>query len=211
MRAPLLASRIVEAMANKVQHPVTVKMRRGFAYGEETAPELAHIVQESGASAVAVHGRYAQQFYQGDACWETIRRVKEAVKIPVIGNGDLTSGERARAMLTETGCDALMIGRAAEGNPWIFSEIKSYLETGVAAPAPSTDERIEVALRHARMLSERFDDHIVKMRKHAMWYLKGMRGAPAARRAINDAVTFNDFATIFHDVAALQKSGEEQA
>ena len=94
---------------------------------------------------------------------------------------------------------------------WIFSEIKSYLETGVAAPAPSTDERIEVALRHARMLSERFDDHIVKMRKHAMWYLKGMRGATAARRAINDAVTFNDFATIFHDVAVLQKSGEEQA
>lgn len=191
--------------------PVTVKMRRGFAYGEETAPELAHIVQESGASAVAVHGRYAQQFYQGDACWETIRRVKDAVKIPVIGNGDITSGVRARAMLTETGCDALMIGRAAEGNPWIFSEIKSYLETGVAAPAPSTDERIEVALRHARMLSERFDDHIVKMRKHAMWYLKGMRGATAARRAINDAVTFNDFATIFHDVAALQKNGEEQA
>lgn len=104
-----------------------------------------------------------------------------------------------------------MIGRAAEGNPWIFSEIKSYLETGVAAPAPSTDKRIEVALRHARMLSERFDDHIVKMRKHAMWYLKGMRGATAARRAINDAVTFNDFATIFHDVVALQKSGEEQA
>lgn len=204
MRDPLLAGRIVEEMARTVKLPVTVKMRRGFEMGHETAPELAHIVQESGAAAVAVHGRFVQQFYQGEACWDTIARVKEHVSIPVVGNGDITSGERAHAMLEQTGCDALMVGRGAEGNPWIFEDIATYLETGDATPAPSAEQRIAVALDHARMLADRYHDNIVKMRKHAMWYLRGLYGASTARRAINDAVTFDDFKAIFEAVLAKQ-------
>ena len=208
MRDPRLAAAIVEAVARKVSCPVTVKMRRGFELGHETAPELAHIVQESGASAVAIHGRYAQQFYQGDACWDTITRVKESVSIPVVGNGDITSGERAQAMLDQTQCDAIMVGRAAEGNPWIFTDIATYIETGVSTPAPSSQERIEVALQHARMLADQFGNNIVKMRKHAMWYLRGLRGATQARRAINDAVSYDDFARIFNEVLTLQPASE---
>lgn len=204
MRDPLLAARIVETLAAKVSTPVTVKMRRGFEIGNETAPELARIVQESGAQAVAVHGRFAQQFYQGEACWDTIARVKERLTIPVIGNGDITSGPRAQAMLDETGCDGLMIGRAAEGNPWIFAEVASYLDTRTTPPAPSPSERIAVAREHARMLEERFGANIVKMRKHAMWYLRGLHGAATARRAINDAVTFEDFDAIFTRILAEQ-------
>lgn len=204
MRDPLLAGKIVEEMVNRVELPVTVKMRRGFEMGHETAPELAHIVEASGASAIAVHGRFAQQFYQGEACWDTITRVKETVSIPVVGNGDITSGAHAQKMLDQTGCDALMVGRGAEGNPWIFEDIATYLATGTAAPAPTAEQRIAVALEHARMLADRYQDNIVKMRKHAMWYLRGLYGASTARRAINDAVTFADFKTIFEAVLAKQ-------
>lgn len=207
MRDPLLAGRIVEEMVHTVELPVTVKMRRGFEIGHETAPELAHIAQESGASAVAVHGRFAQQFYQGEACWDTITRVKEVVSIPVVGNGDITSGERAKEMLEQTGCDALMVGRGAEGNPWIFEDIATYLETGISAPAPTAEQRIAVALDHAHMLADRYHDNIVKMRKHAMWYLRGLYGASTARRAINNAVTFNDFKAIFEEVLSKQPTG----
>lgn len=204
MRDPLLAGRIVEEMVRAVELPVTVKMRRGFEMGHETAPELAHIVQESGAYAIAIHGRFAQQFYQGEACWDTITRVKEAVSIPVVGNGDITSGRQAKEMLDQTGCDAVMVGRGAQGNPWVFEDIATYLETGLSAPAPTAEQRIMVALDHARMLADRYHDNIVKMRKHAMWYLRGLYGASTARRAINDAVTFDDFKTIFEAVLAKQ-------
>lgn len=208
MRDPLLAGQIVEEMARTVKLPVTVKMRRGFEMGHETAPELAHIVQESGACAIAVHGRFAQQFYQGEACWSTIARVKEAVSIPVVGNGDVTSGKLAKDMFDQTGCDAIMIGRGAEGNPWVFEDIATYLETGISAPAPTAEQRIAVALDHARMLADRYHDNIVKMRKHAMWYLRGLYGASTARRAINDAITFDDFKAIFEEVLAKQPSKE---
>lgn len=204
MRDPLLAGRIVKEMVRAVELPVTVKMRRGFEMGHETAPELAHIVQESGAFAVAIHGRFAQQFYQGEACWDTITRVKEAVSIPVVGNGDITSGRQAKEMLDQTGCDAVMVGRGAQGNPWVFEDIATYLETGLSAPAPTAEQRIMVALDHARMLADRYHDNIVKMRKHAMWYLRGLYGASTARRAINDAVTFDDFKAIFEEVLAKQ-------
>lgn len=204
MRDPLLAGRIVKEMVRAVELPVTVKMRRGFEMGHETAPELAHIVQESGAFAIAIHGRFAQQFYQGEACWDTITRVKEAVSIPVVGNGDITSGRQAKEMLDQTGCDAVMVGRGAQGNPWVFEDIATYLETGLSAPAPTAEQRIMVALDHARMLADRYHDNIVKMRKHAMWYLRGLYGASTARRAINDAVTFDDFRAIFEAVLAKQ-------
>lgn len=204
MRDPLLAGRIVEEMVRAVELPVTVKMRRGFEMGHESAPELAHIVQESGAFAIAIHGRFAQQFYQGEACWDTITRVKEAVSIPVVGNGDITSGRQAKEMLDQTGCDAVMVGRGAQGNPWVFEDIATYLETGLSAPTPTAEQRIMVALDHARMLADHYHNNIVKMRKHAMWYLRGLYGASTARRAINDAVTFDDFKAIFEEVLAKQ-------
>lgn len=211
MRDPMLAGRIVEAIAKRVEAPLTVKMRRGFEMGNETAPELAHIVQESGASAIAVHGRFAQQFYQGIACWDTITRVKRSVSIPVVGNGDITSGKRARAMLDQTGCDAIMVGRAAEGNPWVFTDIAAYLETGQGSAAPTPTERIACAIEHARMLASRYGDNIVKMRKHAMWYLRGLRGASVARQAITQAITFEDFESIFEAVLAQQPSSSSSS
>lgn len=200
MRDPELASRIISSVSKAISHPLTVKFRRGFEEGDETAVEFARMAEGSGASALAVHGRYAQQFYRGSSDWGTVTRVKEAVSIPVVGNGDVKNGADAKAIMEQTKCDAVMIGRASEGNPWVFRDASSIMSGGPGYAGPSPSEKMAMATRHAKLLSERTGRNIVRMRKHAMWYVAGMKDAAAARREINKAVTFEDFATIFEEV-----------
>ncbi|GLG02245.1 tRNA-dihydrouridine synthase [Alicyclobacillus hesperidum subsp. aegles] len=190
-RDPNYAAEIVRAVVSHVDKPVTVKFRKGWDDDHVNAVEVALAVQEAGAQAVAVHGRTAKQMYAGKADWDIIRRVKEAVQIPVIGNGDVTDPLAAKRLLDETGCDAVMVGRAALGNPWIFREIAHYLETGEFLPAPSVDERIAVTLRHMRLLVEHKGEDIGvrEMRKHAAWYIKGLPGSAEMRTLINQQTT----------------------
>ncbi len=201
MKDPALASRIIASVSHAVTAPVTVKFRRGYEQDNETALEFALMAQESGAAAVAVHGRYAQQFYRGNADWGIISRVKEALSIPVVGNGDVVDGVSALAMLEQTGCDAVMVGRAAQGNPWVFQDIASRLTGGPGYSGPSAEEKMALATRHAKLLSQISGVNIVRMRKHAMWYLAGMKDAAVFRRQVNDAVTFEDFEAIFQEAA----------
>ncbi len=208
MKDPALASRIISSVADAVDAPVTVKFRRGYELGNETALSFARMAQESGAAAVAVHGRYAQQFYRGDADWGIIKQIKDALSIPVVGNGDVVDGGTALAMLEQTGCDAVMVGRAAQGNPWVFQDIASRLSGGPGCKGPSADEKMALAIRHARLLSQVSGTNIVRMRKHAMWYLAGMKDAAVFRRCVNTAVTFEDFEAIFLEAASHSRQAE---
>lgn len=191
MKDPALAGRCIKAMARATEKPVTVKIRKGFDERHANAVEIAHIAEESGAAAIAVHGRTREQFYSGQADWEIIRRVKEAVRVPVIGNGDLKEPEDVIRMEKETGCDAFMIARGAQGNPWIFSRMLAFFETGVLPPKPEIDEVIGMILRHAGLLTEFKGDRIGmrEMRKHAAWYTAGFRNAAELRRSINRVET----------------------
>lgn len=200
MKTPDLAAAIVRAVSAAVEHPVTVKFRRGWAEGDETCVEFARRMEDAGAAAVVVHGRYALQLYRGRAEWDAIARVKAAVSIPVVGNGDVKCGADAVALVERTGCDAVMIARAAEGNPWVFAQCKAAL-AGEPEPAkPSVEERIAMARRHARLLAEREGRNIVRMRKHAMWYMTGLPGAAAARAKINACVSVEDFDRVFDEL-----------
>ena len=154
MKDPVLAGKIVEAVVKRTHKPVTVKIRKGFADGELSAPEIAYIAQESGASAVTVHGRTREQYYSGKADWDAIAAVKDRVNIPVIGNGDVTDGESAKMMFEQTGCDGIAIGRAAQGNPFIFREVLHFLETGEKLGRPSNEEIYKTVEEHARMMLE---------------------------------------------------------
>lgn len=191
MKDPALVGRIIEKMAGSVKIPVSVKIRAGFSPECLNAPEIAYVAQESGAAAVAVHGRTREQYYSGKADHQVIRRVKERVSIPVFGNGDVTDGPSAVRLLEDTGCDGILIARAARGNPWIFREILEYLETGRCPEKPSAQERCHMLLEHARMLTEEKGEYIGirEMRKHFGWYTAGIRGASRLRAAVNQIDT----------------------
>lgn len=211
MKEPQLAERIVALCARAVSHPVTVKIRRGWAEGDETCVEFARRMEQAGAAAITVHGRYALQLYRGKADWDAIARVKRAVSVPVVGNGDVRTGADAVALVERTECDAVMIARGAEGNPWVFAQAKAALE-GKRLPAPPTvEQRIAMARRHARLLAQREGRNIVRMRKHAMWYITGLPGAAAARGRINACVQVEDFDRVFDELLEIQEGGRHVA
>ena len=185
---PKLVEQILTKMVKAIKKPVTIKVRKGFKDGEIQAPEIARIAEAAGAAAVAVHGRTREQYYSGKADWDIIRQVKEAVKIPVIGNGDVTSPEAARQLVEMTGCDGIMIGRGAQGNPWIFRQILHWMETGEEEPKPDLEEVKAMILRHARMLVEYKGAYtgIREMRKHVAWYTAGYPNSAKLRARVNE-------------------------
>lgn len=201
MKNPELAGRIISAVVKKVKKPVTVKIRTGFDKEHINAVEVAKILEDAGASAIAVHGRTRSQFYSGEADWNVIRQVKEAVSIPVIGNGDIRSPEDAEKMIRETGADGVMIARAAEGNPWIFSRTSAWLASGKKLPGPTVKELQDTILRHAAMMIECKGERIAvrEMRKHVSWYTAGYPDSAALRRIINTAENFSEMQEMLGD------------
>ncbi len=192
LKDPALIGKIVEATARAIKKPVTVKIRKGFDGEDIDIAQIARIIQESGGAAVTVHGRTREQYYAGKADWEAIHRVKEAVSIPVIGNGDVDSPEKAEEMFAQTGCDAVMIGRAARGNPWIFARTRAYLMEGIRQPLPDKNEIRRMILRHGRLLADCKGEYtgMREMRKHVAWYTAGMPHSARLRREVNTLETY---------------------
>ena len=202
MKNPKLAGEIIEKTAKAIKKPVTVKIRKGFDEDHINAVEMAKIAEASGAAAIAVHGRTREQFYSGKADWDIIRQVKEAVSIPVIGNGDLLTAEDVIAMQEQTGCDGFMIGRGAQGNPWIFRQVLHYFETGEHLAKPSFEEVAEMMLRHARMMLEFKGEYtgIREIRKHGAWYTAGYKNSAKLRVMINEVETYNELEELLYKV-----------
>lgn len=194
MRRPELVYQIVHQLSQAVSIPVTVKIRKGCAREDDLAVDIAKICEEAGAAAITVHGRTAAEMYSGHADWDVIRRVKQALQIPVIGNGDVVNGETAQKMLQETGCDGVMIGRASRGNPWIFREVRTYLECGKVLARPEEKEILQMALRHAQMIVEEKGEFVGmrQMRSHILWYLKGMHGGTEKKRRLQQISSLDE-------------------
>lgn len=208
MKNPILAGEIIEKTAKAIKKPLTVKIRKGFDDAHVNAVEMAHIAEESGAAAIAVHGRTREQYYSGKADWEIIRKVKEAVKIPVIGNGDIFTPQDAYRMQQEIGCDGLMIARGAQGNPWIFAQINHFLETGEELPKPSPKEMVEMVLRHAKMQIA-FKGEFTgmrEMRKHAAWYTGGYKHASRLRSLLNEVETYEQLEELLETFASYNEA-----
>lgn len=208
MKNPILAGEIIEKTAKAIKKPLTVKIRKGFDDAHVNAVEMAHIAEESGAAAIAVHGRTREQYYSGKADWEIIRKVKEAVKIPVIGNGDIFTPQDAYRMQQKTGCDGLMIARGAQGNPWIFAQINHFLETGEELPKPSPKEMVDMVLRHAKMQIA-FKGEFTgmrEMRKHAAWYTGGYKHASRLRSLLNEVETYEQLEELLETFASYNEA-----
>ncbi len=204
MLKPKLAGEIVKAVTSVSQKPVTVKIRKGWDDENVNAVEIACIAEENGAAAIAVHGRTRSQFYSGKADWEIIRKVKKAVTIPVIGNGDIFKPEDAVEMLEVTGCDAVMVGRGAQGNPWIFRQINYYLKTGKVLEEPAPQEKKEMILRHLDMVVSLKGEHtgVCEMRKHIAWYIKGSRNSAPFKNRVFKATTQKEMAQLVEEFYA---------
>lgn len=194
MKNPGLVEEIITKTVKAVKKPVTVKIRKGFQENMVNAVEIAKIAEASGAAAIAVHGRTREQYYAGCADWDIIAQVKQAVSIPVIGNGDVTDGASARKLLEQTGCDGIMVGRAVRGNPWIFREIRHFLETGKQPGKPEAAEIRETILRHAAMELDHKGEYtaVREMRKHIAWYTTGWPHSAALRKSINEIESWQE-------------------
>lgn len=194
MKNPKLVEEILTKLVKAIHKPVTVKIRKGFNDTNVNAVEIARIAEACGVAAVAVHGRTREQYYSGKADWEIIAAVKEAVKIPVIGNGDVVDAYSAKALQEQTGCDGIMVGRAAQGNPWIFKEITTYLETGEILPKPTPEQVKEVVIRHAKLQLEFKGEYtgVREMRKHLSWYTTGYPNSARFRQMINSMESMDE-------------------
>ena len=194
MKNPKLVEAILSKLVKAISKPVTVKIRKGFNDENVNAVEIAKIAESCGVAAVAVHGRTREQYYSGKADWDIIAAVKDAVKIPVIGNGDVTDAYSAKALQEQTGCDGIMVGRAAQGNPWIFKEITTYLETGELLPKPTPQQVKEVIIRHAKLQLEFKGEYtgVREMRKHLAWYTTGYPNSARFRQMINSMESMDE-------------------
>ena len=208
MRNPSLIRQIMGAVVKASAKPVTAKIRLGYDFENKNYLEIAKIIENSGAAAITVHGRTRPQMYGGCADWDAIAEVKNTVSIPVIGNGDVASPEDMRKRLNESGVDAVMIGRAACGNPWLFRRCAHYLKSGELLPEPTAAERVEMAMRHTRELIAHKGEFIAlrEMRKHIAWYIKGIRGATAVRAAINRCENFTAIEEMLQELL-IDKTG----
>lgn len=198
LQYPDLVYDIVKNVVNAVNKPVTVKIRIGYDFDSINCVEIARLIEKAGASAIAVHGRTRSQMYEGHANWDYIRQVKEAVSIPVIGNGDVKTALDAKRMLEETGCDAVMVGRAALGNPWVIQQMVEYVEHGVLLEEPTVDEKIDQCLRHAKrlILVEGEKNAVRQMRGHAPWYIKGLKSASVVKNQLSKVDTYQQLESI---------------
>lgn len=210
LKTPELAGKLAEAAVSASVKPVTAKIRVGWDAGSVNAVEMAKILEGAGVAAVTVHGRTREQYYSGRADWRAVRDVKAAVNIPVIGNGDVMCGEDAVRMLRETGCDFVMIARGALGNPWIFREAEALWRDGTKPPQPAPAERLEMAARHLGMVAAEKGEYaaVREMRKHAAWYLRGVRGSAGLRGRLNTAASGEDFRRELADFSMSMKRGE---
>lgn len=201
MKEPHVAAGIIKAMVKASKKPITVKIRKGFNSESVNAVEVAKILEDAGAAAITVHGRTREEFYSGTADWDIIRQVKEAVSIPVIGNGDVTTPELAEKMFRETGCDGVMISRGAMGNPWIFRQVVSYLEDGTIVPKPDLTELKAMIRRHARMMADEKGEFIAmrQMRSHVSWYTAGYPGAVSIRREASQIATLEELEKVLEN------------
>ena len=194
LKNPELAAKVLRAVVENSEKPVTLKIRKGWDDTCINAVEIAKIAEDCGISAIAVHGRTREQYYSGKADWDIIREVKENVSIPVIGNGDVFEVEDAINMLNKTNCDAIMIGRGAQGNPWIFKRITHYMQTGEILPGPTLEEKIDTAMKHLKLAVQEHGEYVAvrEMRKHIAWYLKGLRNSARVRDEINKIESYEE-------------------
>ncbi len=194
MRNPKLAEEVLKAVVKNSKKPVTVKIRKGWDDEHINALEIAKIAEASGISALAIHGRTREQYYSGKADWDIISQIKKSISIPVIGNGDIFTVEDSINMLDKTNCDAIMIGRGSQGNPWIFKRINYYMQTGEILPEPTLEEKINTAIKHLGMAVDEHGEYVAvrEMRKHIAWYLKGLRNSARVRDEINKIETYEE-------------------